>query len=75
MIKVIDSMFPSPLNVDTWTKKLETKLEKPKMTSYNNCKKRPVFLPKTQKIQKLQILMDTKTERLKFISAKPEKLN
>ena len=30
---------------------------------------------KNQKIQKLQIVMDTKTERLKFISAKPEKLN
>ena len=30
---------------------------------------------KNQKIQKLQIVMVTKTERLKFISAKPEKLN
>jgi len=69
MIKVIDSMFPSPLNVDTWTKKLETKLEKPKTTSYNNCKKTACIFTKNQKIQKLQIVMDTKTERLKFISA------
>ena len=52
MIKVIDSMFPSPLNVDTWTKKLETKLEKPKMTSYNNIAKNGLYFcqkPKNSK--------------------------
>lgn len=58
------------MDKETWNQ-----IGKTKNDFIQQLQKMACIFAKNQKIQKLQILMDTKTERLKFISAKPEKLN
>ena len=58
------------MDKETWNQ-----IGKTKSDFIQQLQKTACIFAKNQKIQKLQILMDTKNERLKFISAKPEKLN
>ena len=58
------------MDKETWNQ-----IGKTKNDFIQQLQKTACIFAKNPKIQKLQIVMDTKTERLKFISAKPEKLN
>ena len=58
------------MDKETWNQ-----IGKTKNDIIQQLQKTACIFAKNQNIQKLQIVMDTKTERLKFISAKPEKLN
>ena len=58
------------MDKETWNQ-----IGKTKNDFIQQLQKTACIFAKNQKIQKLQILIDTKTERWKFISAKPEKLN
>ena len=58
------------MDKETWNQ-----IGKTKNHIIQQLQKTACIFAKNQKIQEKEIVMVTKTERLKFISAKPEKLN